>query len=181
MGPGKSDRKGAQGGNPHSVGHPWSRGDRGPIANGRKPRLFRWSHRSKIALWGRIDLAAGQGYNQRGRLAQLVEHLLYTQGVRGSSPLSPTVSFLPSRCNSPIVSSGVRSCSQTCPRSFNGTFCSRVSCPAAWIGKSRWAVSPLRSWSDNPLSRSGAAGWVHTHDLQCRPSSVGGSPCGRAQ
>ena len=28
-----------------------------------------------------------------GRLAQLVEHLVYTEGVKGSSPLLPTIMF----------------------------------------------------------------------------------------
>ncbi len=29
----------------------------------------------------------------KGRLAQLVEHLVYTEGVKGSSPLLPTTIF----------------------------------------------------------------------------------------
>ncbi len=30
---------------------------------------------------------------KKGRLAQLVEHLVYTEGVKGSSPLLPTITL----------------------------------------------------------------------------------------
>ncbi len=48
-------------------------------------------HRTNI-----LHLCLYAGYNDKasfsnpGRIAQLAEHLLYTQGVTGSSPVSPT-------------------------------------------------------------------------------------------
>ncbi len=51
-----------------------------------------------MTFQGRNDIASSKyaGYNikaslaEPGRIAQLAEHLLYTQGVTGSSPVSPT-------------------------------------------------------------------------------------------
>jgi hypothetical protein len=43
-----------------------------------------------LALSGRMAISVGW-WNDDGRLAQLVERLLYTQDVGGSSPSPPTI------------------------------------------------------------------------------------------
>ena len=43
------------------------------------------------------------GMSRKGRLAQLVEHLVYTERVSGSSPLAPTMPFITVRSSSSKV------------------------------------------------------------------------------
>ena len=52
-------------------------------------RLWAWPWRADCIMWGSSGAAfAAAG---RGRLAQLVEHLVYTERVGGSSPSPPTI------------------------------------------------------------------------------------------
>jgi hypothetical protein len=58
-----------------------------------------WVHSKKcknftIASCGLIRFRIDHGHQRGGRLAQLVERLVYTEDVGGSSPSSPTMPFL---------------------------------------------------------------------------------------
>ena len=50
------------------------------------------------AAFGKGAIISGMPY--KGRLAQLVEHLVYTERVSGSSPLAPTMPFITVRSSS---------------------------------------------------------------------------------
>jgi hypothetical protein len=67
------------------------------------PSASPWGHSKKsknfaIASCGLIRFRIDHGHQRGGRLAQLVERLVYTEDVGGSSPSSPTKSFFARPC-----------------------------------------------------------------------------------
>jgi hypothetical protein len=71
-----------------TITQPWS--TRAISSVGRAPRLHRGCRGFESLIAHQQTLLVPKQIAQHGRLAQLVEHLAYTEGVGGSSPSSPT-------------------------------------------------------------------------------------------
>ena len=56
-----------------------------------KDLVFFWNFLKKLLKLSRLNDRIAKHSKRAGNLAQLVEHLLYTEGVRGSSPLISTI------------------------------------------------------------------------------------------
>ena len=77
-----------------------------PAALFKAAGLLLWGLFGKVAVpnFGMVFAAALRYHAANGRLAQLGEHLVYTEGVGGSSPSSPTIQ---QPAGSPILRLGI--------------------------------------------------------------------------